>query len=401
MEKAKMTLAILLIGWSSLLQPVTAAVKINGTSFPDANFRAVVQSKFDTNGDCILSKNEIAAAVKLDCSKCGITSLKGIEYLTALQALNCSNNSIVALNLSHNKELKTLDASNNSRKINIYSNTNNGETVYYIPVKSLNSIVGFYINNIIDNSCEGARIGEVNGVKALIFDDDATTVSYSFKCVGCYGGNTTDIPDDNVPKINDIIDTGTSMLHESDIPDENVPKINDIIDTGTSVFNEINIPDDNTPTINSTANNNGIIDTGTSMLQGIDIPDPDVPLFYSVKGDVINEPTVPLLTGSTNIEDPEFPWIVKFDFKISKPAAANKVYQAKATRGGISSSLGSDVKVDASAGCINVAGNRTDNVIVVNMNGKTVFNGNSSQIDVPAGLYIVTIGNTVKKLIVK
>jgi hypothetical protein len=30
-----------------------------------------------------------------------------------------------------------------------------------------------------------------------------------------------------------------------------------------------------------------------------------------------------------------------------------------------------------------------------------VFNGNSSQIDVPAGLYIVTIGNTVKKLIVK
>jgi hypothetical protein len=107
------------------------------------------------------------------------------------------------------------------------------------------------------------------------------------------------------------------------------------------------------------------------------------------------------LTGSTNIEDPEFPWIVKFDFKISKPAAANKVYQAKATRGGISSSLGSDVKVDASAGCINVAGNRTDNVIVVNMNGKTVFNGNSSQIDVPAGLYIVTIGNTVKKLIVK
>jgi hypothetical protein len=340
----------------------------------------------------------------------------------------------VALNLSHNKSLKTLDASNNTRKINVYSNTDNGETVYYIPVKSLNSIVGFYINNIIDNSCEGARIGEVNGVKALIFDDDATAVSYSFKCVAFPSNCPTDIPDDNVPKINsaDIIDTGTSMLHEteipddntpkinstanngiidtgtsvfheSDIPDENVPKINSagIIDTGTSVFNEINIPDDNTPTINSTANNNGIIDTGTSMLQGIDIPDPDVPLFYSVKGDVINEPTVPLLTGSTNIEDPEFPWIVKLDFKINKPAAANKVYQAKATRGGISSSLGSDVKVNASAGCINVAGNRTDNVIVINMNGKTVFNGNSSQINVPAGLYIVTIGNTVKKLIVK
>ena len=82
-------------------------IAINAANFPDANFRAVV-STFDKNGDGKLNEAEITAVTKIDCSGKNISSLKGIEYLTALTYLNCDGNQLTTLDVSNNTSLTTL-----------------------------------------------------------------------------------------------------------------------------------------------------------------------------------------------------------------------------------------------------------------------------------------------------
>ena len=89
-----------------------AGVEINETNFPDAGFRAVVKEK-DTDGNNALSDSEIAAATKISCKSQGITSLKGIEYFTALEKLYCSDNELTELDLSQNTKLKELNCRTN------------------------------------------------------------------------------------------------------------------------------------------------------------------------------------------------------------------------------------------------------------------------------------------------
>lgn len=110
-----------------------ADVAINETNFPDANFRSYV-SDFDTDKDGSLSDGEIAAVKESYVIDRGISSLKGIEYFTALTELYCYSNALTALDVSKNtdltllycykNQLTTLDVSNNTAltKLRCYSN---------------------------------------------------------------------------------------------------------------------------------------------------------------------------------------------------------------------------------------------------------------------------------------
>ena len=90
----------------------SAGVAIDDTNFPDANFRTVVEN-FDTNKDSSLSDTEIAAVEEIDCSRKGITNLKGIEYFTALRLLKCNRNQLTTLDVDKNTALEKLYCSNN------------------------------------------------------------------------------------------------------------------------------------------------------------------------------------------------------------------------------------------------------------------------------------------------
>ena len=90
----------------------SAGVAIDGTNFPDANFRTVVKN-FDTNKDGSLSDTEIAAVEEIACYDKGISNLKGIEYFTALRSLNCGRNQLTSLDVSKNTALTKLYCSNN------------------------------------------------------------------------------------------------------------------------------------------------------------------------------------------------------------------------------------------------------------------------------------------------
>lgn len=64
-----------------------SSVEINESNFPDETFRNLVRN-FDVNSDGTLSDEEIAGVNKdINVYDKNITSLKGIEYFTALEML--------------------------------------------------------------------------------------------------------------------------------------------------------------------------------------------------------------------------------------------------------------------------------------------------------------------------
>lgn len=90
-------------------------ISIDEVNFPDQAFREVVKIyDADSSGD--LSAEEIAEVTKIDCDGSEIASLKGIEFFTALEELDCAENELTELDLSKNVDLKDLDCGGNSIK---------------------------------------------------------------------------------------------------------------------------------------------------------------------------------------------------------------------------------------------------------------------------------------------
>lgn len=111
-------------------------VEINAANFPDDTFRADVEG-FDLNGNGWLSVGEIASVTTINVDtnpvyvpenppepREKISTLKGIEYFTALQSLACGNNNLTELDVSHNTNITFLDCSNNALEtLDISQNT--------------------------------------------------------------------------------------------------------------------------------------------------------------------------------------------------------------------------------------------------------------------------------------
>ena len=85
-----------------------ADVEINETNFPDEVFRNYLSTNFDFDHKGTLSDGEICNATELNVYDLGISSFKGIEYLTALEVLSCAGNKLTELDVSNNTALKTL-----------------------------------------------------------------------------------------------------------------------------------------------------------------------------------------------------------------------------------------------------------------------------------------------------
>ena len=85
-------------------------ITINRTNFPDPNFRNYISihvDKADPKG--VLTQDEIESVTEINCSESGIGNLKGIEYFTALEVLDCSNSERLAeLDMSACVALKEL-----------------------------------------------------------------------------------------------------------------------------------------------------------------------------------------------------------------------------------------------------------------------------------------------------
>ena len=92
---------------------LTVLCSINETNFPDETFRNyVASSSVDVNQDAILTDAEIGLK-EIRLSGKNITSLKGIEYFTAMTKLYCYNNQLATLDLSKNEALTRLECYGN------------------------------------------------------------------------------------------------------------------------------------------------------------------------------------------------------------------------------------------------------------------------------------------------
>ena len=87
-------------------------VIINETNFPDAKFRNYLLGQY-YGADGKLTVNEINDIRTLFVSGYGISRLRGIEHLAALEYLICSNNQLSALDMSKNTALKDLSCYEN------------------------------------------------------------------------------------------------------------------------------------------------------------------------------------------------------------------------------------------------------------------------------------------------
>jgi len=115
-----------------------ADIAINEVNFPDPAFRAYVAEEIDQNQDGLLSKEEIATVTEIDFYYDGesaavtsndlnirIFSLKGLEFFTALEYLDCNRCQLPELDISQNINLRWLDCSYNQlTKLDISKNIN-------------------------------------------------------------------------------------------------------------------------------------------------------------------------------------------------------------------------------------------------------------------------------------
>ncbi len=90
------------------------SIPIDKAHFPDDNFRAIIcETSYDSDGNGVLSANEIADITTLDAVSSQISSFDGIEYFTNLIYLYCSGNKLTSLNVSKNTALEKLVCSSN------------------------------------------------------------------------------------------------------------------------------------------------------------------------------------------------------------------------------------------------------------------------------------------------
>ncbi len=90
------------------------SVDINAENFPDEMFRSYVSYIVDADENGILTDDEIEVVTAIAAGELGISSLKGIEYFTALGGLECCSNDLKELDLSANTNLVLLSCQNNS-----------------------------------------------------------------------------------------------------------------------------------------------------------------------------------------------------------------------------------------------------------------------------------------------
>ena len=84
------------------------AVDVNEKNFPDAAFRNYVSTLDANPTNGYLTENEIDAVTEISVPMMNITSLKGIEYFTALTTLDCNSNKLTALDVTKNTALENL-----------------------------------------------------------------------------------------------------------------------------------------------------------------------------------------------------------------------------------------------------------------------------------------------------
>lgn len=89
------------------------SVCVNRNNFPDINFRSVVCRLLPVAEGDFIPEKMLLQVKELCVSEMGIKDLKGIEYFTALEQLDCHGNKLTELDVSKNVALEKLECGRN------------------------------------------------------------------------------------------------------------------------------------------------------------------------------------------------------------------------------------------------------------------------------------------------
>ena len=176
---------MLIANLPAAVKPVNAdsGVAINSNNFPDEKFRKYVAEECDENRNNYLSDEEINGVTAINVWDYSISSLKGIEYFTALEELDCSDNQITSLDVSKNTALTTLYCTHN-KLTNLNVSNCPGLRILYCNYNQLTSLDVSRNNALdwLDCSC--------NNLTSLIL---TKSLGCSLEILRCYDNKLTKV----------------------------------------------------------------------------------------------------------------------------------------------------------------------------------------------------------------
>ena len=148
-----------------------------GTYVPDDNFeQALIDQGIDSDGTLnnFVPTTDVSGVTVLDVSSLAIEDLTGIEDFVALQDLNCSNNSLMSLDLSNNTALQILDCSINQ-------------------IEDLDLTVNMALTSVLcsNNSLRTLNIENGNNASLVVFN---TTMNPNLFCINIDDAVVGNIP---------------------------------------------------------------------------------------------------------------------------------------------------------------------------------------------------------------
>ena len=102
---APVILLLMILLRSLTISAAEGDVSVDANHFPDEAFRTYLSENFDTDGDGVITSQEIENITCIDVFDRGISSLEGIGYFTALEKLIVNGNTVSGLDLSNNARL--------------------------------------------------------------------------------------------------------------------------------------------------------------------------------------------------------------------------------------------------------------------------------------------------------
>ena len=256
-------------------------VVLDATNFPDAKFRAYISENTGVEEGGTLTEAKLQSVTSIDVSGSsyangGITSLKGVEYFTALKKLYCSNNQLTSLDVSQNTALTSLSCSKNQlmsldlskctnlKSISLFNQSKTvivsslGSNQYSIDVPAdfnLSKVSSFTVNSVSVTP----TLSE--GKLQFTFSSVPTSVSYEYDTDNSVAGNMS-------VKITILEGLSDVVLNATNFPDDSfrayISSITGVPEGGT--LNEMKLKSVTYIDVNGSFEANG----GITSLKGVE-----------------------------------------------------------------------------------------------------------------------------------
>ncbi len=176
-------------------------VTVNSVPWIDAEFAKVLQQRGYIKDAATVTPSEVENITDINVSGGALISLKGIEYFSSLQILNCWSNNLISLDLSKNTQLKYLDCWNNQLETLDVSKNTQLRTLY-CPGNQLTTLdvsknIQLINLNFRDNQLTALDVSKNMQLTELVcfnnqlisLDISKNTLLANFSCFGNPGSN--------------------------------------------------------------------------------------------------------------------------------------------------------------------------------------------------------------------